>query len=99
MIVHENKDCYVIEVPVPNMEMKDISIGFYTGGILVMGKQGYEYSKDSENASFHTSSFSMFREVIPLEKPINTKEYIATKEYGTLKILIAKKGEKKCVKG
>jgi HSP20 family molecular chaperone IbpA len=99
MKIHENNNCYVIEVPIQNMDMKDISIGFYSNGIIIMGKQGYEYSKENENSSFHTSSYSLFREIIPLDKPINNKEYIVTKEDNMLKLLIAKKGETKCVKG
>jgi HSP20 family protein len=95
MDVRDLEDEYVVEMEIPGMSEKDISISLSNGLLTLSGEKKQE--SETKEGCYYCSerSFGRFDRSIPLEDEIDAEKVEAKFRNGLLKIRIPKKAPRK----
>lgn len=91
--VHENDKSISIEVELPGVEEKDVSVTFANGYLTVRGEKKTEREEKKENYYLAERSFGSFERSLRLPDTLDDSKIEARFDKGVLKITAAKRPE------
>jgi HSP20 family protein len=91
--VHENDKSFSIEVELPGVEEKDVSVTFNNGYLTVKGEKKSEREEKKENYYLAERSFGSFERSLRLPDTLDESKIVARFDKGVLKISAPKRPE------
>jgi HSP20 family protein len=91
--VRENAKSITIEVELPGVEEKDVSVTLANGLLTVKGEKKHEHEEKDESHYLSERSFGAFERSLRLPETIDENKLEARFDKGVLKITAAKKPE------
>ena len=91
--VRENTDSMCIEIELPGVEEKDISVTLANGVLTIKGEKKQEKEDKGENYHMSERSFGSFQRSLRLPELIDESKVEAKFDKGVLKVTAAKKPE------
>jgi len=91
--VHENEKSMTIEVELPGVEEKDVSVTFNNGYLTIKGEKKTEHEEKKENYYVSERSFGSFERALRLPDTLDESKIEARFDKGVLKISAPKRPE------
>lgn len=91
--VHENGNQFAIEVDLPGVDEKDVSVTLANGVLTIKGEKKHEHEEKKENYYIAERSFGAFERSLQLPDTIDENKVEARFDKGVLKIVAQKKPE------
>ena len=91
--VRESSNAIAIEVELPGVEAKDISVTRASGVLTIKGEKKQEKEEKGENYHVGERSFGSFQRALRLPDMVDDTKVEARFDKGVLKVTVAKKPE------
>jgi len=91
--VHDNGKQLMIEVDLPGVNEKDVSVTMSNGMLVIKGEKKSEFEEKKENYYLSERSYGSFERSLRLPETVDEDKVEARFEKGVLKLSIAKKPE------
>lgn len=91
--VHENDTSFSIEVELPGVDEKDVSVTFNNGYLTVKGEKKTEHEEKKENYYLAERSFGSFERSLRLPDTLDDSKIEARFDKGVLKVTAPKRPE------
>jgi HSP20 family protein len=91
--VHENEKLFTIDVELPGVDEKDVSVTVNSGYLTIKGEKKSEHEEKKENYYLAERSFGSFERSLRLPEALDDTKIEAKFEKGVLKISAPKRPE------
>ena len=91
--VHDNGKQLTIEVDLPGVNEKDVSVTVTNGMLLIKGEKKSQFEEKKENYYLSERSYGSFERSLRLPETVDEDKIDARFDKGVLKLVIAKKPE------